>query len=141
VDAKLLRVAIALALALVAAVPSAALAVKPTYACPSEDSSFFVVTLAQWWEISVDGFEAEGIPVYEADGVTFTGAFDELAAGAGFGDGQGLHDFIWGPQWDAIDKNGNGYGCMKRRPHTPGNPSYFFTGVDDAASTGNGQSA
>ena len=38
-------------------------------------------------------------------------------------------------QWAEIDHNVNGLVCMKTRPHTPGNPAYFFNGVDDQASS------
>jgi hypothetical protein len=38
-------------------------------------------------------------------------------------------------QWQAIDHNGNDLVCMKRRPITPGNPAYFFNGVDDQSSS------
>jgi len=110
-------------------------AARPQAGCPNESSGYFLVDLQTWWDISVDGFEAAGIPVYvggdPANG--FTTEFDEFAASAGFGDGQGLYDFIWGPQWAQIDKGGDGWACMKRRPITPGNPAYFFNGVDNTS--------
>lgn len=113
-------------------------AARPQAGCPNEASGYFLVDLETCWGITVDGFEAEGIPVYvggdPANG--FTEEFDELAAAAGFGDGQGLYDFVWGPQWAAIDKGDDGWACMKRRPITPGNPAYFFNGVDNTSPAG-----
>lgn len=132
------RVSLAFAIAVMlasAAVPVAA-AGKPTQTCGAAASGYFIVDRDQWWDITVAGFEAEGIPVYESDGVTYTAAFDEFAAGAGFGDGAGLEAFVRVEQWAGIDHNDNGLVCMKRRPVTRGNPAYFFNGVDDQASSG-----
>jgi hypothetical protein len=90
------------------------------------------------WDITVAGFEAEGIDVYEADGTTFTAEFDQFAADFGFGDGAGLEEFVRVEQWAGIDHNDNGLVCMKRRPITTGNPAFYFTGADDQASTPRG---
>ncbi|MGH9276014.1 MAG: hypothetical protein ACRDZU_15325 [Acidimicrobiales bacterium] len=127
-------------LLLVAATTTGALAAKPAPSCPPEASGYFSVDIDTWWEITVEGFETEGIPVYEADGVTYTEEFDAFAAAFGFGDGAGLEGFVRGPQWDKIDRNGNGLACMKRRATTPGvgNPAYFFNGVDDRPAPGQG---
>jgi hypothetical protein len=135
-----LAVALAAALAVSVALPSMVLATKPHLTCPSADSGHFVVDRDEWWSRTVAGFEAEGIPVYNEDG-SFTDEFDDFSADAGFGSGQGLYDFVWGPQWDGMDKNDNGFVCMKDRPHTPGNPAFFFNGVDDQSSTKQGESA
>jgi hypothetical protein len=111
------------------------LAARPLGDCPAAASGYFLVGQQQWWDNTVAGFEAEGIEVYvdgdPANG--FTAEFDEFAAAAGFGDGQGLHDFVWIDQWAAIDKNDDLLVCMKPRPVTPGNPAYFFNGVDNTA--------
>lgn len=118
-------------------VPTAAFAAKPTYTCPASPAGFERVTVERWWERTVEGFETEGIPVYENDGITFTEVFNNFSADFGFGDGQGLKDFIFGPQWERINKNGdegNVHVCMKSLPRTPGNPAYLFVGVDDNAS-------
>ena len=125
---------LAMALLLATAVGPVAAAGKPAQTCGAAASGYFVVDVDEWWDITVAGFEAEGIPVYES-GTTYTDAFDEFAAAAGFGDGAGLEAFVRVEQWDAIDKNDNGLVCMKRRPITPGNPAYFFNGVDDQASS------
>jgi len=66
---------------------------------------------------------------------TYTAAFDEFAAAAGFGDGAGLEDFVRVAQCQAIDHNGDDLVCMKRRPITPDNPAYFFNGVDEQSSS------
>jgi hypothetical protein len=117
------------------ALPAGVAAVRPQADCPAEASGYQLVDLQTWWDITVEGFEAEGIPVYVGGDPSndFTAEFDAFAAEAGFGDGQGLFDFVWGPQWDVIDKGGDGWGCMKARPHTPGNPAYFFNGIDNTA--------
>jgi hypothetical protein len=131
------RVPVALAavvLLTAAAVPSV-LAAKPSNTCGAEASGYFVVDRDEWWDITVDGFEAEGISVYEDDGVTFTDEFNDFAAAVGFGDGAGLEEFVRVEQWAGIDHNDNDLVCMKRRPITPGNPAYFFNGVDDEASS------
>lgn len=114
---------------------------KPAQGCGAGASGYFVVDRDTWWAITVAGFEAEGIDVYEADGVTFTAAFDAFAAAFGFVDGAGLEYFVRVTQWAGIDHNDNGLVCMKTRPHTPGNPAYFFNGVDDQASSPMGDQA
>ena len=116
---------------------AAALAAKPLHSCPSAPSGYFLVTIDQWWDETVDGFEAEGIPVYEADGVTYTEEFDEFAVGFGLADGAALEAFVRGPQWEGIDRDGNTLACMKARPTTPGNgnPAYFFNGTDDSSAS------
>jgi hypothetical protein len=115
--------------------PGGAMAARPVGQCPNASSGYFLVDQQTWWDRTVAGFEAEGIPVYvNGDSrLGFTAEFDAFAADAGFGDGQGLYDFVWVDQWLGIDKNGNLMVCMKDRPHTPGNPAFFFNGVDDTA--------
>ena len=122
------RISISLALAVLVGSLTAgsALASKPTNTCPSSDSGYFMVDVEEWWQITVEGVQAEGIA--EED-------YDAFAASLGFADWADLEYFVKVTQWAVIDKNGNGYGCMKRRPHTPGNPYYFFNGVDDQSST------
>jgi hypothetical protein len=116
-------------------VPGVALAARPVAGCPAENSGYAIVDQQTWWDRTVAGFEAEGIPVYvggdPANG--FTAAFETFAAEAGFGSAQGLYDFVWITQWQKLDKNGDLMLCMKDRPHTAGNPAYFFTGVDNTA--------
>jgi hypothetical protein len=126
---------VAIATALTAALSVSALAAKPAQTCGAAASGYFIVDVNEWWEITVAGFEAEGIDVYEDDGVTFTQEFNDFAAAFGFGDGAGLEFFVKVEQWAGIDHNDNGLVCMKTRPHTPGNPAYFFNGVDDEASS------
>lgn len=122
-------------LAAVTLVPGVALAARPVAQCPNASSGYTLVDRQTWWDRTVAGFEAEGIPVYvggDPDNA-FTAAFDAFSADAGFGTGQGLHDFVWIDQWAAIDKNDDLWVCMKDRPHTPGNPAYYFGGVDNTA--------
>ena len=86
-----------------------ALGAKPTNSCPSSTSGYFLVDVDGWWDVTVDGFEAEGIPVYESDGVTYTDEFNAFAVGFGLADGAELEAFVRGPQWESIDRNGNGW--------------------------------
>ena len=134
---RLLRATLATSLLLVLTVP-VAMAAKPANTCGAETSCYFLVDVDIWWDITVDGFEAEGIDVYEADGTTYTAEFDQFAADAGFGDGAGLETFVRVDQWAIIDLNENDLVCMKRRPITPGNPAFFFNGVDDQSSSPHG---
>lgn len=128
---------------------------KPSHGCPSTQSAekgsrtWFIVNVDGWWVRTVDGFDAEfayqqlGFTVYEGGGHSgpFTDQFDQFAADIGFGDGAGLEYFVKVTQWAVIDLNDNGWVCMKERPHTPGNPYYYFNGVDDQASTPYGETA
>lgn len=109
--------------------PTAVLA-APGSNCPNTASGYTLVGKQAWWDRTVDGFVAEGIHVYDENG-HFLETFDAFAASVGFGDGQGLYEFVWDTQWSAMNKNGDEYVCMKDRPHTPGNPAYFFGGVDN----------
>jgi hypothetical protein len=139
-------VVLALVVVAVMMTPGAALAVKPVAGCPNPDPDFhpgwWAVNRQVWWERTVEGSIVEGIPVYE-DGPyfngdalptgTFTEAYEEFAVAYGFASADDLLYFVWVTQWDGIDKNGDGTICMKDRPHTPGNPAYFFNGVDNTA--------
>src|SRR6185312_5844462 len=131
------RMAIMLGLvAALAVVPGTVLAARPVAGCPSDTSGYALVDQQTWWDRTVAGFEAEGIHVYvggDPDG-EFTAAFDAFAAEVGFGSAQGLYDFVWVEQWLHIDKNDDLMVCMKDRPHTPGDPAFFFNGVDNTAS-------
>jgi len=111
--------------------PASVAAARPRAGCPGAASGYDLVDQDVWWHRTVAGFEAEGITVY--DGSDFSAEFDAFAADVGFGDGQGLYDFVWVEQWIGIDKNDDLYVCMKDRPITPGNPAYFFNGVDNTA--------
>lgn len=140
---------VVLALSLLA--PAGALAARPSANCPNPDPTYrpgwWLVGKQVWWERTVQGFEAglpsEYLPVYDSGPVfpphdqlptgTFSANFDNFADEIGFGSGDGLLYFVWFTQWDGIDKNGDGKVCMKDRPHTPGNPAYFFNGVDNTA--------
>ena len=133
------RISILLAVVLLAAAAApVAAAGKPSNTCGDAASGYFVVDVDEWWAITVDGFLAAGLTVYETDGVTYTDEFNDFAAAAGFGNGAGLEAFVRVEQWAGIDHNANGLVCMKRRPITPGNPSYFFNGVDDQSSSPGG---
>ena len=129
------RIALLLGLMAALLVPGTALAGRPVAGCPADGSGYAVVDQQTWWDRTVAGFEAEGIPVYvggdPANG--FTAEFDAFSAAFGLGDGQGLYDFVWTTQWVGIDKNDDLHVCMKDRPHTRGNPAYYFNGVDNTA--------
>lgn len=116
--------------------PASVVAGRPVAGCPDASSGYDLVDQQTWWDRTVAGFEAEEIPVYvggdPANG--FTADFDAFSADFGFGDGQGLYDFVWIDQWIGMDKNDDLHVCMKDRPITPGNPAYFFNGVDNTAS-------
>jgi hypothetical protein len=117
-----------------------AIGAKPSNGCAATTSGYFLVDRDGWWEETVLGFEAEGIPVYEPGGTTFTEEFDAFAAAFGLVNGAGLEAFVRGAQWDAFDHNQNGFTCMKPR-HTSsgvGNPAYFFNGVDDRSASPHG---
>jgi hypothetical protein len=127
-------VVLGLALLLGSAAPT--LAVKPAGNCPNWNSGFDLVDSAEWWARSVVGFETEGISVYVDGDPTngFTAEFDEFASTLGFADGQAFHEFIVGEQWDVLDTNDDQFVCMKPFPHTPGNPAYLFSAVDNTTS-------
>jgi hypothetical protein len=130
------RIVALMALSIFLLVPATAQAKGPVANCPVASSGYFTADKSTWWANTVDGFYAEGIFVYvdrSDPAMGYTQAFNDFAAGAGFGDGAGLYDFVWYTQWDAIDKNDDGIVCMKNRPHTPGNPAFFFNGVDNTA--------
>ena len=115
--------------------PTGVAATGPVAACPNDNSGYFLVDQQGWWDRTVAGTEAEGIHVYvggdPANG--FTPEFEDFAVSMGFDGAQALYDYVWVTQWIAIDKNGDLMVCMKDRPHTPGNPAYFFNGVDNTA--------
>ncbi len=119
---------------------TAALATKPSTTCPAEQSGFVIVNRDGWWDRTVQGFEFEGIDVYDSSG-NFTPDFDAFATTFDFENGEALETFVRVHQWAQIDKNGNDYVCMKDPPNTPGIPDFFFTGLDDNASTKKGQKA
>ncbi len=50
----------------------------------------------------------------------------------GFNDWNALESFVSVDQRQAMDKNENGYVCMKSLP--PSQPAYLFVGVDDQSS-------
>jgi len=110
-------------------------AVRPDASCPDESSGFVTVDQQGWWDNTVAGFVAEGIPVYiggdPANG--FTEEFEDFAMAFGFADAQAFYDYIWGPQWQRIDRNDDLLVCMKPYPLTPGNPAYLFNGIDNTA--------
>jgi hypothetical protein len=114
-------------------IPGAALGAKPVGSCPATASGWALVDQAEWWARTVDGFEAEGITVYDGSG-NFTEDFEEASRALGFASAQALYDYVWGAQWDAMNKNGDDFVCMKDLPRTPGNPAYIFGGVDNTAS-------
>jgi hypothetical protein len=130
------RIGVTLVILAVGMVMSAgSVSAGPVANCPTAASGYAVVDRQAWWDRTVAGFEVEGIPVYIAGDPSngFTDEFEAFSEAAGFGSAQGLYDFVWITQWQHIDKNGDLLVCMKDRPHTPGNPAYFFNGVDNTA--------
>ena len=126
---KRLAITSGLLLALTVAAPAAA---RPPSGCPNEASGFDRVTIDQWWDRSVAGWAEEGIAVYGAGG-DYTAEFDAWAQAYGLADGEAVEDFVRGPQWLAINKNGNDHACMRDLPNTNGTPGWIFVGVDDSA--------
>jgi hypothetical protein len=124
---------LALAGAIVLALASAApVLAKPANACPDEASGHDRVTIDEWWDRSVAGWAEEGIAVYDATG-DYTAEFDAWAQAFGLADGAAVEAFVRGPQWLTIDRNGNGFGCMKDLKNTNGTPGWIFVGIDDNA--------
>ena len=119
----------AIVLTLASAAPVLA---RPDHGCPNGASGFDRVTIDEWWDRSVAGWAEEGIAVYGGGGA-YSAEFDAWAQGLGFAGGAGVEDFVRGPQWLAINKNGNDYACMKNLPNTNGTPGWIFVGVDDNA--------
>lgn len=118
-------------LALLAIVAAAPVAARPGYGCPTGASGFVRVDRDGWWDRSVAGWAEEGIEVYDGDG--YSAEFDAWAAAFGLVDGAGVEAYVRGAQWDAMDKNTNGWLCMRDQPNTQGSPGYLFVGVDDNA--------
>ena len=54
--------------AALALVPGSALAARPVSNCPADSSGYFLVGQQVWWDLTVAGFEAEGVHVY-VDGI------------------------------------------------------------------------
>ena len=126
------RLALSAAAVLVlSAVVASPVAARPPYACPADASRLQRVDVDEWWDRSVVGWAEAGIPVYDGSG--YSAAFDAWAQSVGFEDGAAIEDFVRNEQWDGIDKNGNGYVCMRNQPNTPGLPGFIFVGVDDNA--------
>jgi hypothetical protein len=114
-------------------VPGGALGAGPVGSCPPAASGFVQVDRAGWWERTVAGFEAEGIPVYDEHG-NYSAEFEAFARSWGFEDAAAFEHFIlWGAQWARYDRNDDGYVCMKAGPRTPGFPAYLFVAMDNTA--------
>jgi len=129
-------IAAALAVLLTTGGTRVAEAAPPHTTCPNASSGWMLVDVDQWWDNSVLGFEAEGVSVYEADGVTFTEDFDGFVVEAfGSADGASLEEYIRGPQYDAYDKNQDGLLCMQAIPGV-GAVSYLFNGSDNRRNVG-----
>lgn len=111
-------------------------AAPPERGCPNGTEEWMLVDQQGWWDETVVGFAIAGIQVYVNDdpGQGFTAEFDAFMSSFGFAGGQGLYDFVWGPQWDHLNHNGDAFVCMKPRPVTPGrgNPGFFFNGRDNS---------
>lgn len=79
---------------------------KPRMSCPAEPSGWLLVDRDAWWDITVAGFETEGITVYGEFG-EFTLEFDDAAAALGFADGAAPEAFVREDQWELLDRNRN----------------------------------
>ena len=97
----------------------------------SHASGWFPVDRDGWWTNTVSGFEAEGIPVYEPDDVTFTEEFEQFVADVlGFADAESLEAYIRGEQFASIDKNQDDVVCMRSIPGR-GALAYLFGAMDN----------
>ena len=122
-------------MAALALVPGVALAARPVGRLPNR-----FVRLHAGGPADVVGPHGRGVRGRRVDvyvgGVPangFTAEFDSFAADAGFGSGQGLYDFVWVTQWDAIDKNDRPHGLHEGSSAYAGNPALFFNGVDNTS--------
>jgi len=121
--------------ALIAAAAPAALAVPPAKGCPASASSYIAVPVDRaWrpgdglpdegddpaWDLAVAGFAEEGLTA------------DEVAALFGFESVEELYGFALDDR-RAIDRDANGWVCLKDLPNTPGIPAFIFQFVDDRA--------
>ena len=121
----------AAAVLMLSALLAAPVAARPPHACPADASQLQRVDVDEWWDRSVVGWAEAGITVY--DGSDYSAEFDAWAQSVGFADGAAVEGFVRNAQWAEIDKNGNGYVCMRDQPNTPGTPGFIFVGVDDNA--------
>jgi len=121
----------AAAVLMLSAVIAAPVSARPPNACPAAASGQERVDVDEWWDRSVAGWAEEGIPVYDGGG--YSAEFDAWAQAFGLADGAAVEDFVRNAQWAIIDKNDNGYACMKNLPNTRGTPGWIFVGTDDNA--------
>jgi hypothetical protein len=107
----------------------------PARNCPTERSGWFKVDAQGWWDETVDGMAIAGIDVYVAGDPAkgYTSAFEQFAIDQGFVDAQALYEWAVGEQWLILDRNGDGYVCMRTLPINPANPGFFFGSIDNSA--------
>jgi hypothetical protein len=122
-----------LSVLLVSAAP--AVAAPPSKSCPPGASGYVAVPVDWAWQ-SGDGLPAAGddpawdfaLAGFVAEGLTA----EEVAALFGFGSVEELYGFALDDR-RAIDRDANGWVCLKDLPDTPGIPAFIFQFVDDRA--------
>jgi hypothetical protein len=121
--------------ALIVAAAPAAVAAPPAKGCPPSASGYAAVPV-DWawrpgdglppagddaaWDLALAGFAEEGLTA------------DEVAGLFGFGSVEELYGFALDDR-RAIDRDANGWVCLKDLPDTPGIPAFIFQFVDDRA--------
>jgi len=112
-----------------------AAAAPPSKSCPPGSSGYVAVPV-DWawkfgdglpaadadpaWDLALTGFAAEGLTA------------EEVAALFGFGSVEELYGFALDDR-RAIDRDANGWVCLKDLPDTPGIPAFIFQFIDDRA--------
>jgi hypothetical protein len=132
---RLLASLAALSVLLVSAAP--ALAAPPSKACPPGASGYAAVPVDWVWQPG-DGLPAAGDdPAWDlalagiaAEGFTA----EEVAELFGLGSVEELYGFALDDR-RAIDRDANGWVCLKDLPDTPGIPAFIFQVVNDRAGT------
>ena len=113
-----------MALVLVFILAAPAMASKPTEGCPAAVSG--------WVRVDGEGWSAGTVAGILEEGLTVEGEAERF----GFGDDLGSFKAFVIAGALSLDRNANGFICMKDVPNTPGHPGFIFGAVDDMASAG-----
>ncbi|HEU0237114.1 MAG TPA: hypothetical protein VFR14_11805 [Candidatus Limnocylindrales bacterium] len=112
-----------------------AVAAPPSKSCPVDASGYVAVPVDWAWRAG-DGLPAAGDdPAWDLARAGFAAegwTADQVAALFGFGSVEELYGFALDDR-RAIDRDANGWVCLKDLPDTPGIPAFIFQFVDDRA--------